>query len=166
MVTRVQAIKELADRANKGSDSALANLRQLLVDCPEISEHVGDLARLAEVSWLNLVAGESRLVQECLKKRIAKLKEDLAGPSPTTMERLLIDRVASTWLAVNHAETQAASPGTCSPAQSAMRLRRLESAQRNHLAAMRVLAKLRATVPQGLAPLNLVRLFSADRHQA
>jgi hypothetical protein len=162
----VQAIKALSDRANKGNQQALSNLRHLLETCPEVWQEVGDLARHTELAWLAIVTGDNSLVRESVKKRIAKLKEDLGGPSPTTIERLLIDRVVASWLAVAHAEVQAASPGNCSPAQLAMRLRRLESAQRNHLGAMRVLAKLRATVPQGLAPLSSVRLFTADRHQA
>jgi hypothetical protein len=44
----------------------------------------------------------------------------------------------------------------------AMRLRRVESAQRRLLGALKVLAKLRATVPQGLAPLNVLRLYDLE----
>jgi hypothetical protein len=166
VLSRVEAIRELANRANRGSEEALACLRQLLDSSPEIWDLVGDLARHAELAWVGLVAGEDRLMQESVKKRIAKLKDELAGASATTMERLLVDRVVTSWLAVAHAETRAASPGNCSPAQLTERLRAVESAQRRHLTAIKVLAKLRATVPQGFAPLNLVRLFSADRHQA
>src|SRR5262245_28166434 len=42
VLTRVEAIRELADRANQGSVQALANLRTVLDDCPEIWEQVGD----------------------------------------------------------------------------------------------------------------------------
>src|SRR5262245_20913199 len=42
-LTRAQAIRELSDRANQGNQNALAHLRQLLNNSPELWQHVGDL---------------------------------------------------------------------------------------------------------------------------
>src|SRR5262245_44668857 len=61
-VSRAQAIRELADRANSGSEQALAHLRRLLDTCPEIWEHAGDLARHTESAWLDLIAGTDHLL--------------------------------------------------------------------------------------------------------
>jgi hypothetical protein len=165
-LTRAHAIRELADRANRGSEEALARLRRLFDDCPEIWEQVGDLARHAELAWLDLVADEDRLIHESVKRHIAKMKDRLAGPHPTPMEQLLVNQAVACYLAVQHAETSLSAPGSCSPAQAAMRLRRAESAQRRYLSTLKTLARLRATVPQGLAPLKPLRLHTGDRQQA
>src|SRR5262249_40372227 len=160
--TRAQAIRELADRANRGSEEALARLRRLLDDCPEIWGHVGNLARHAELAWLDILTGADHLMREAIKRHIARMKEDLLGPHPTPMERLLADQAVACYLAVQHAETCLAAPGNHSLAQAAMRLRRSESAQKRYLAALKTLARLRANVPQGLAPLNPLRLRSGE----
>ncbi len=165
-LTRAQAIRELADRANRGSAQALANLRRLLDDCPEVWEHVGDLARHAEAAWLDLVAGEDHLMRESVKRQLEKMKDDLAGLRPTLMEELLVNQVVTCHLAVQHAEMSLAAPGSTSPAQTAIRLRRSESAQRRYLSALKTLARLRATVPEGMAPLNSLRLHPGERRQA
>jgi hypothetical protein len=165
-LTRAQAIRELADRANRGSEEALARLRRLLDDCPEIWDQVGDLARHAELAWLDLVAGADHLMLESIKRHIARMKDDLLGPHPTVMERLLVDQAVACYLSVRHAELALAAPGSCSPAQAAMRLRRAESAQRGYLATLKTLARLRATVPQGMAPLKPLRLHTGEQQQA
>jgi hypothetical protein len=165
-VTPAQAIRELADRAHRGSEQALAHLRRLLDNCPEIWEQVGDLARHAELAWLDLLAGEDRLMHEAVKRQILKVKGDLLGTHPTPMERLLVDQAVACYLAVQHAEMALAAPGSTSPAQAAIRLRRAESSQKRYLAALKTLARLRATVPQGLAPLHPLQLRTGDRQHA
>jgi hypothetical protein len=156
----------LADRANRGSEEALARLRQLLDDSPEIWQHVGDLARHAELAWIDLLTGADHLMLEAIKRHIARMKDDLLGPHPTPMERLLVDQAVACYLAVKHSETCLAAPGSTSPAQTSVRLRRAESAQRRYLGTLKTLARLRATVPQGMVPLKPLRLHAGDRQQA
>ena len=165
-LTRAQAIRELADRANRGSEEALGRLRQLLDDSPEIWQHVGDLARHAELAWLDLLTGADHLMREAIKRHIARMKDELLGPHPTPMERLLADQAVACYLAAQHAETCLAAPGNHSLAQAAMRLRRSESAQKRYLAALKTLARLRANVPQGMAPISALRLHDGERQQA
>src|SRR5262249_56124744 len=70
----------------------------------------GDLAAVAERSWIELIAGTNQLVAESARRRVGRLKEDLGGDSPTVIERVLIDHLAACYLAAQHAEIQAASP--------------------------------------------------------
>jgi hypothetical protein len=118
------------------------------------------------LTWLDLLAGEDRLMYESVKRQIARLKEELAGLHPTAMERLLVAQVITCYLAVQHAEMALATPGSTSPAQTAMRLRRAESSQKRYLAALKTLARLRATAARGMVPLNPLRLHSGERRQA
>jgi hypothetical protein len=129
---------------------------------------VADLRRLSKVAeraWLELLAGEA-LAAESIRRHVEQLRADLAGPHATAIEHLLVNRVVVCYLAVQHADIGAARPGSISLDQVCVRTKRCESAQRNYLAALKTLARLRATVPQGLAPLNPLRLFAGDRQQA
>src|SRR5262249_57637000 len=95
----------------------------------------GDLAAVAERSWIELIAGTNQLVAESARRRVGRLKEDLGGDSPTVIERVLIDHLAACYLAAQHAEIQAASPAGGSLEQASFRLKRAESGQRRLLAA-------------------------------
>src|SRR4051794_3772613 len=99
-----QRLNELTSKANSGDTQALAELRRFLDAHPEIEEHVGDLARLAEASWIGLLAGKNTLVQESVKRQVAQMKDSLAGSRPTTIERLVIDLVAINHLVERQAE--------------------------------------------------------------
>jgi hypothetical protein len=159
------ALEALVERANRADTGALAELRAYLDRHPEIWQTCGDLSKCAERAWLELLSGEA-LAAESIKRHIEQLRADLAGSHPTAMELLLVNRAVMCYLAVQHAELVSARTDTASTAQSALRLKRCESAQRRLLAALRMLALLRGTVPQGMAPLNPLRLHAGDREQA
>jgi len=142
-LTRSEALQILVDRANRGSKSALHCLRQLMNQCPEVWQEVGDLTRHAELAWTHLVGGDNKLVLEAVKRHVARMKGELAGPAPTPIERLLIEQVALSWLASRHAEIAAATPGTSSLGEAKVRLKRAESAQRRHLASLKTMTELR-----------------------
>jgi hypothetical protein len=158
--------RDLVQRANGGDADALNRLRRFLDRNPSLWKQAGDLAAVAERAWVELLAGPNQLVAESVRRRIAQLKNDLAGPHATTMELLLVDLIAATWLAAEHSEIQAASPATASIAQAAFRLRRAESAQKRLLRAIKMLASLRALAPTGLAPLAPLRLHEPPKKLA
>jgi hypothetical protein len=142
-LSRSEALQILVDRANKGSKSALDCLRKLMNGCPEIWMQVGDLTRHAEFAWTDLVAGDDRLLLESIKRYVERLKGELAGPTPSPVERLLAEQAALTWLASRHAEIVAATSGTSSLGEAKVRFKRAESAQRRHLASLKALTELR-----------------------
>jgi hypothetical protein len=143
-LTRSEALEVLVGRANQGSPTALACLRQLLERCPEVWQEVGNLTRHAELAWTRLIGGDNKLVLEAVKRHVARMKGDLAGPAPTPVEQLLIEQVTLSWLASRFAEISAAAPGTSSLGEAKVRFKRVESAQRRHLASLKTLTELRA----------------------
>jgi hypothetical protein len=142
-LTRSRALQLLVDRANNGSKSALDCLRKLLDQCPEVWKEVGDLSRHAELAWMDLNSGGDHLVLEAIRRHVARMKGELAGPAPTPVEQLLIEQVALTWLASRYAEMASAKPGPSSLGEAKVRLKRVESAQRRHLASIKTLTELR-----------------------
>jgi hypothetical protein len=137
-ITRSDALKVLVERANAGNQYCLEGLRQLLADNPEIWQQVGDLARHCEFAWTDLIAGNDQLMLESIKHSIGRLKNELAGPNPPPIERLLVEQVVITWLASRYAEMAAAEPGPLSLGEARIKLKRAESAQRRHLASIKV----------------------------
>jgi hypothetical protein len=141
---RLQAV---VGRANAGDREALAELRLLLDTHPEIWRTMGDLSRLAELAWIDLVAAGNLLTAESVKRKIQDLKSDLSGPSPDMLETLLVEQVAITWLAARQAERDAATQGGTSHQLAVLRLKRAESAGKRHLTAIRTFATVRALLP-------------------
>jgi hypothetical protein len=151
------------DKANGGDRAALTDLRDFFDRHPEVWQTCGDLGKCSERAWLALLAAGA-LGTESVKRHVEQLRADLGGPCPTPVERLLVDRAVVCYLSLSHAELASARPDPSSPAQVAIRLKRCESAQRRYLSALRMLALLRATVPQGLIPVNSSRLY-ADQQE-
>lgn len=158
-------LKSLADGAKAGDAAALAKLRRMLDQHPEIWQTCGDLTKHAERAWIELLSADP-LGAESIKRHIEKLEADLAGPHPTPVERVLVHQVVLCYLAVRHAEIAATTPGKSSLNQAMFRTRRSEVAQRRLVSALKMLAQLRATVPAGLAPINSLQVFSGERKRA
>lgn len=96
----IAMLKELTARANVGDNAALMELRDALKQRPEIVQHAGDLARLAEFIWIDLATGGDALLKESVAQHLHKLRLELMGAQPTAMERMLVDHVAACYL--NH----------------------------------------------------------------
>jgi hypothetical protein len=143
----LEHLRQLAERAQRGED-VLLELRGILDACPEIWQRNGDLARLAEASWLNLVAGDDLLLRESLGRQLEALKAELAGAQPSILERLLADRVALCWLQASYADAAYAqlSGRGATPAQRAEAQQRQTSAQNRYLQAIKALATVRKLI--------------------
>ena len=94
----------LIHRAEKGESAALPALREML-KTPEIVDLCGgDLARLAQSTLINKFSGKNLAFREALSRKLETLRAELAGPEPTPLERLLVERVVSCWLHLHHLE--------------------------------------------------------------
>jgi hypothetical protein len=152
-------------RAQAGDATALPALRAALDKHPEVWQHVGDLAALVERAWTALLAADHPLVAESVRRSVAALKAELAGAHAPRLERLLVDQVAACWLEVTYLEGVSAGSGTGSLDQAGFRLKRLESAQKRYLNAVKTLTTLRALVPAGLAPAQPLKLHEGPAEQ-
>jgi hypothetical protein len=94
------------------------------------------------------------------------MKSDLAGEHPTRLEQMLVDQVVACWLELKYAEHVSASAASSSLEQAAFRLKRLESAQKRYLEAVKTLTTLRKLMPAGLAPAESIKLHEPQRQLA
>jgi hypothetical protein len=83
-------------------------------------------------------------VADALLQKLANLKADLRRSSSTALEKLLIDRIALTWLQLAYLDVMCAQRAACLSASGVEQLeRRQDRAQRRFLAAIRAAAAAR-----------------------
>jgi hypothetical protein len=143
----VAALRDLVQRAEHGDRQVLPLLQQALDRNAGLWQHYGDLALQAEGSLVQTTAGSNLLLGESLARKLTALKAELAGPSATPLERLLIAEVAGCWLAKSYLDARMAQSSGATAAQVEM-LRRLPGdAHRRFLHAARTLATVRKLLP-------------------
>jgi hypothetical protein len=160
---REDEIRELVRRAHEGDAGVLPRLRRLLDERPEVWRQAGDLARHAEQCLLDVLAGKSLFAREAVGRKLAELKAGLAGPEPTPLERLLVERIALAWLQVHHLDLEVAAlpGGQAAGPPGVYAQRRLDSAQRRYLQSIKALATIRKLLTPRLAPLEVSRRLGA-----
>ena len=134
---------EILKRAQEGDQSALPQLKAMFDDDPEMHRHFGDLAGCTEKVMVHRASGKNLLFKEGLERRFRDLREELAGPSPTTIERLLAERAATCWLVLHKVELDEAQSKGATIAQADFYRRRVDSAHRRYLSSLRTLATVR-----------------------
>ena len=136
---------ELVKRAEQGEQTALAGIREMFDREPSLCNALGDLARLAEESLITVASGDNPLTKESLQYKLRGLKEELAGPSPTPLEQLLVERVTACWLQLYYFDTMYAQglDGGFTQQWSEYHQRRIDRAQRRYLSAIKALVQVR-----------------------
>ncbi len=136
-------------RADTGDETAIAWLKNFLDDNPQVWATLGDLAHSAQHLWINLIAGGNSLLSESIRRQLNQFKSELIGEDPGAVEKMLGDQVIATWLEVKYMETMSADQKGATITQAALVLKKVESAQRRHLNAIRALVTTRKLLPTG-----------------
>jgi hypothetical protein len=140
-------LTDLVARAKRGDETALPQLRNFLDHNPILWEESGDLGLQVELSLMALVAGSDLHRRECLTRKAAEMKKELAGPSPTPLERLAVARVVACWLQTAYFDGLVVHNQQADPVRIKVLVQQQESASRRYLAAMGTLATLRKLLP-------------------
>ena len=122
-MTLTEELREVLERAEQGDRSALPELRRLLDANPRAWQAWGDVAALAEAAGIDLAAGPNLVLKESLARKLAALKAELAGPAPSALERLLIERAVVCWMQAAYGDV------TCAQASRGCRRRWPERAR-------------------------------------
>ncbi len=120
----------LVHRAEKGSERAQKDLRDILDANPQIWQHLGDVGNLVEGHLVNLAAQDNFVLRESICRRVAELREQLCT-SHDPLEKLLADRVVVAWLELQHRQIRATT--TLGETSNRIQQRRLDQAQRRHV---------------------------------
>jgi hypothetical protein len=131
-------------RAEEGDQTVLPALREVLKAEPTAADLLGgDLAKQAQQTLIKKFSEKNLLVKESLTRKLELLHAELAGPQPTTLERLLVERIVACWLYLHHLEVIFASKESMSLDLGSYYQRSITSAQKRYLAAIKTLAVVR-----------------------
>jgi hypothetical protein len=137
-------LEGLIERAREGDLSTLPEVRRVLRDPAQVDALGGDLALQAEMSFVHALAGDDLVLREALPLKMESLRTELAGPDPTPVERLLVERVVACWLQVQDADVRYAQrQGDITHEQGDYYQRRMDRAHKRYLSALRTLALVR-----------------------
>ena len=137
----------LIDRAQDGDKEALPVLRRVLDETPRIARFV-DLARDVERSIVEKISGNDVFTQEAIPRNLKAMRKEIAGESPSPLERLLAERITVCWLELQYFEAiYAQNLGKLTITQSDYHQRRIDKAHRRYLSSIKALAQIRKMGP-------------------
>jgi hypothetical protein len=140
---KVNELRDLVKRSQKGDRTMLPRLREVLKDPAAVDLLGGNLARYAQLTLIDKFSGGNLLFKESLARKLELLRAELTGPSPDPLERLLVERVLACWLHLHHLEQIYAQQDGMSLEMGGYYQRCLSAAQKRYLAAIKTLAVVR-----------------------
>jgi hypothetical protein len=135
-------LRKVLERAQRGDETTLPALRELLKE-PHMVEACGNLAAHAETALIRKFAGKDLAVSEGLRRKLGCLRAELAGPTPTPLERMLVGRVVACWLHLYYLEAVYAGKDGMSLDLAQHYQRCIDRAHKRHLSAIKTLALVR-----------------------
>ena len=146
--TILAQLKELVAEAKSGNPEGLPQIRQILKTYPALARHYGDLSGHVESKWITRLAGDNACVKESIVIRVDELRSELLGNDPSPLERLLVERIVTSWLMVRYFDTALVIATQGIPATQARFMdEQLQRAQRRHTGAIKALAEVRKLLP-------------------
>ena len=138
-----EAVKALLQQAEQGDTTVPPVLRAYMDRSPSVWVQGGDMARATQRALIGQAAGNNLVIRETLARKYAALTQELAGPTPSPLERLLVERVALCWLHLHCVEATYLTLKDLSIRQAECHQARISKAQARYLAAIRTLAQVR-----------------------
>jgi hypothetical protein len=139
-----EEFKALLRRAHAGDETTLPVVRKMLENPAHIASFGANLAESVVSSFAEAMGGNNVSFREALRRKLEMMREELLGENPTPVERLLVERIAACWLQVQDAELRYAQhQKDLSVRQGDYYQRRMDSANRRLLAAVKALALVR-----------------------
>ena len=145
-------IRALLERARRGDPEALPALRRRSTTTPRSGSAYGDLAmpRPGRLDRADRRAGPGA-------EGVAgppgprRCGTELAGPDPSPLESLLVERIVACWLQVGYADAAVAQAGDVSIKQADFARKRQDSAHKRYLTAIGALAMVRKLIGRSRA---------------
>jgi len=134
---------EILDRAEAGDRDVLPALQILLRETPGAIEELGSMSITARDALLKKCSGGSVPRQEAQSLFVQEMVAEIAGPNPSTLEKLLAEQVGLCWLQLRLLETVYAQLGEHSASWGSYTQRCIDRAHARYLKTIRMLANVR-----------------------
>lgn len=79
-------------------------LNKLFDESPHIWQQVGNLAIRVRERIIEMQCGESHLITEATKRKVAEMRDELGWQNSSRLEKIIIEQVCMNWLRLNHLE--------------------------------------------------------------
>jgi hypothetical protein len=136
-------LKVILQKAEQGDTTVLPALRAFMERIPGLWAARGDLAKATQKALIKQMAGQNLLVQETFARKCAALTQELAGPTPSPVEQLLVERIVLCWLQLHSAEYVWTQLQEATIQEAEFYQGWISKAQARYLAAIRTLAQVR-----------------------
>lgn len=103
----------------------------------------GDFAQQTQLALIGKYSGKNLLVKETLNRKREVMAAELAGPSASPLERLLVDRVVACWLHLYHLEAIYVGKDSMALTLATFYQRSISAAHKRYLSAIKTLAVVR-----------------------
>ncbi|WP_417381920.1 hypothetical protein [Gimesia sp.] len=140
-------LEKLVKKANQGAPEAIRELQQFLDEHPQIWQRTGDMAQIAEIAWIELISKGRPLCRESLKKKLTALKEEIGVEAGNPLDDMLVEVIISTWLEMHYLRSVEADTTFRTGTQNNSMIKRLESAQRRHITAIKQYRQIQKLLP-------------------
>lgn len=121
----------------------LPALREVLRDADAVAIFGGNMAENLCNDLVRKAAGDNLAFREALFRKLELLRAELAGPTPSPVERLLAERVTTCWLWLHDLEIRFVQAKNLSISQAEYHQQAIDRAHRRYLVAIRTLALVR-----------------------
>ena len=163
---RIRELQTLSEKAEGGDAEAKRELRRAVKEsAPEVIARCSDISRNYRRLVADTASGRDPLVQEAIVEWAERMAVEIAGETPTLLEVLLAERIASLWVLLEAQEAllfawySRENMGRTSPAFVLQMCKIQESVSRRYLAALKTLAQVRKlqtnTPPVRLTQINV-----------
>lgn len=136
-------INAIIRKAEKGDAPALEEVRGMFARAGTADMLGGNIAREALRLLVKKATGENPVIKEATERKFDELRAELLGPSPTALERLLVERVVATWYHLHYVEALYGGRESTSLALGLYYQKSITAAQKRYLDAIKGLAEVR-----------------------
>jgi hypothetical protein len=91
----VADLRALVTRGHDGDEEALSKMDTMLEQIPSVARCFGNLNIMVEEGIVERTASNSLFRQKSLRLTLGQMREELAGPNPSPLEKLGAERIAS-----------------------------------------------------------------------
>jgi hypothetical protein len=96
---RLAKLEKLSDKVANGDKKARGELRRALRESgPEVIREASELARMGQRFLIKTATRGRTLAEEALVVRLEMMRSEIAGPDPSPLESLLVEKIVSVWM--------------------------------------------------------------------
>ena len=150
-------LRPLIRRAQGRDEEASFAIRNILEAEPNLAQTIVEVAtRKTERVLLDKTSGGDVLLREALSLRLKAIREEIAGPNSSPLERLLAERIVTCRMQLEQAEVlYGGRLGKLTISQDEYHQRRVDRLHKLYLSAIRELAQVRKLLKPHVTQVNL-----------